>query len=127
MKDTYTAALLELLDQSDSPESVLKGFKNTLKERGHTSLYVPVLSKVLRILSSQKPRTVVTVKSDADYTAQKTAIAATLAELGATADPVVAVDNTIVGGYIVEHNNARQDNSYKTKLLTLYRQITRST
>lgn len=126
MKDTYTKALLDLLTTEADAAQVLAGFKQTLTQRGHSALYGPVLRRVLRMLTAARPQTVVTI---CDTTARQDladAISAALSELGAPSDmePAVVIDETIVGGFIVEHGHQRQDSSYKSKLVSLYRSIT---
>lgn len=126
MKDTYTTALLTLLTPDADASAVLAGFARTLTQRGHETLYGPVLRRALRTLQAQRPRTQVTVTNEAAYQAQTDAITAALAELGATTtEPTIVFDPTIVGGYIAEHQRRQYDNSYKAKLVTLYRNITK--
>lgn len=127
MKDIYTTALLELLAPDADADKVLSGFKNTLLERGHSALYGPVLRKVLRQLSAARPSTVLTISSETARQDLADAITTALAELDAPKDtePAVVVDETIVGGFIAEHGSKRQDHSYKSKLVSLYRNITR--
>lgn len=126
MKDTYTKALLDLFSQDDiDSKAVLRGFQATLEKRGHSSLYAPVLQAVLRILSAERPATVVTVARTKDSTRQAAAIAEALSELGATSSTEAVVDETLIGGYVVEHGHRRIDNSYKTKLVRLYQSLTK--
>lgn len=124
MKDTYTTALLDLLATTADAEAVLKGFKDTLTKRGHEQLYGPVLRRVLTRLKAARPTTMVVVASETAYEAQKAAITKALTDLGGN-EPVVVVDDTIVGGFIAEHNHTRLDASFKTKLVSLYRSLTR--
>lgn len=123
MKDTYTKALLELLGTGEDISQVLDGFKKTLKRRGHERLLVPVLQAVVRVLEAKRADTLVSVVSEADKTKFAETIKATLTELGATAEPEYVVDETLVGGFVAEHNHVRVDRSYKTRLVSLYRSI----
>lgn len=124
MKDTYQKALIEIFQDNTDPEVILAGFKATLKKRGHERLYVPVLRSVLRILAAKRPTTVVTVAKESDSTVFANAIATILQELGATESSAAQVDETLIGGFVVEHDHKRVDNSYKAKLVRLYRSLT---
>jgi len=125
MKEIYTTALLQLLTSKSDTSDVLEGFKRTLQKRGHGVLYGPVLRKVLRVLKAKCPNTQITLASENELTKQKADIETALRQLGATAEPAVVIDDTIIGGYVAEHNHYRLDNSYKSKLLALYRSITK--
>ncbi len=127
MKDTYTTALLDLLATDTDFTSVLAGFKDTLQKRGHSALYGPVLQRVLRQLQATRPSTVLTVSNESAREELARAIAVALTELGAPADvgPAVVVDDSIIGGFIAEHAHQRQNHSYKSKLVSLYRSITK--
>lgn len=125
MKDSYTTALLELLSTTDDVSKVLKGFKATLERKGHDRLFVPVLQAVLRVLESKRATTTVAIRSEADKEKFAKEIEATLKELGATTDPEFITDETMIGGYVAEHNHVRVDKSYKSKLVSLYRNLTK--
>lgn len=125
MKDTYITALLELIESGQSVDTILDGFQKTLNARGHERLFVPVLRGVLRTLDAARPKTELIVAREVDVMKYRTAIEEALAKLGADAgDAVIHKDDTIIGGYIVEHADARLDASYKTKLVNLYRSLT---
>lgn len=125
MKDTYTQALLDLLTPDADASAVIKGFKETLKERGHERLFETVLKNVLRVLEAERPSTVVTVANQKDVEKYAAEIKAALSELSAgDQEPLVKVDDTIIGGYLVENNRRRFDASFKSKLVDLYRSIT---
>lgn len=124
MKDTYITATLDLLRQGEEPASVLAGLQKVQAARGHSALYAPVLRGVMRVLEAARPTTVVTVADEALYTAQQAAISAALQTLGAMTEPAVTIDNTLIGGFVAEHELTRIDASYKTKLVDLYRSLT---
>ena len=125
MKDSYTTALLELLSTSDDVAKVLNGFKQTLERKGHERLFVPVLRAVLRELESKRATTTVATRSEADQKKFAADIEATLKELGAAANPEFVTDETMIGGFVAEHNHVRVDKSYKSKLVSLYRNFTK--
>lgn len=127
MKETYTNALLQLLTPEADVVAVLEGFKKTLKARGHEALYKTVLARVLRTLEAARASTSVVVANQAALEAQAAAIAAALKDLGADpAQPATPVfDETIIGGFVAEYAHTRTDQTYKTKLVSLYRSLTR--
>ncbi|MCA9365429.1 F0F1 ATP synthase subunit delta [Candidatus Kaiserbacteria bacterium] len=125
MKDIYTQALLETLKTNPDTEKVLTGFKNTLNTRGHSKIYTSVLKRVLVQLNSTGSITEVIVANETDAKVFEKEIAKALAEVGGSiSDAKTVVDNTIVGGFIAEHDYKRVDSSYKTKLVSLYRSLT---
>lgn len=124
MKDTYTQALLELLKTTEDSSAVISGFSKTLSARGHERLFATVLKGVLRILESERPVTSVVAGSEAEAKKHSAAIKAALKEFDAPTEVSVATDDTLIGGFIVEHNHQRLDQSYKTKLVELYRSLT---
>ena len=126
MKETYITAVLELFEKGQESSQVLEGLKQTLKKRGHERLYASVLRGVERVLEAGGTETSrVIVASSAAYEKQKAAIEAALQSLGADGAPEVIVDETIVGGFIAEANDTQLDKSYKTKLVSLYRNLTK--
>lgn len=126
MKQHYVRAVLTLIHTGTDVASVLSGLTRTLQARGHERLYRSVLMAVLRELTAKRDMTTVVVANERDVAAAQTAIAATLSVLGAPADvtPVVRIDETLIGGIMVEHDARRLDRSYKHRLLTIYRSLT---
>jgi len=126
MKQTYITAVLQTLATGTETDQVLSGLRTTLESRGHSQLYASILRGVLRVLTaSGSDVATVTVVSEADYEKQKATIVAALAQLGTNADPKLIIDPTIIGGYVAEANATRLDTSYKAKLVTLYRSLTK--
>lgn len=125
MKDNYVAAILELLKEGTDAKSIFAGLQDTLAKRGHQQLYPSILKTVQRILEAQTLATAtVAVASEADVKKFKTAIADSLSALNASSSETV-IDQTLVGGFIVEANNTRIDNSYKKQLINMYRSLTK--
>lgn len=125
MKNTYIDAVLQMIESGEEPGMVLSGLKNTLAQRGHDRLYVSVLNGVLRVLEANSgTTTTVTVSDEATAVEYADAIKQALTTLGADKSHEVVIDKTLVGGFIAEHNSKRIDQSYKTKLITLYRSLT---
>lgn len=126
MKDTYIKAVLQMIDSGIKSEDILSGLKRTLEERGHDRLYVTILSGVLRVLEAGSANTAtVSVARKDDYDNHKEAIAKTLSSLKVEGEPAIAIDETLIGGYVVESNSTRLDASYKKSLVDLYRTITK--
>ncbi len=127
MKANYVQAVLAQLEAGQEPGEVVAGLVRTLKARGHSRLLKPVLTGTLAALLEQErtqaPK--LTLATAGAAQTQKQAIAAAMSELKATTEPTVTIDEAIVGGFILEHNHTRLDNSYKTKLVELYRSITK--
>lgn len=125
MKETYTKAVLELLQTQTDVATVATGLNRVLKARGHERLALPVWQAVLRTLrAGTATEAVVYVDNEADLTVYQAEIAALVAELGGEATFTTKTDDTLIGGYVVEANKQRIDRSYKTQLLNLYRSIT---
>ncbi len=126
MKDTYITAVLEMIAEGAMPDVVLAGLQQSLKKHGHERLYASVLRGVSRVLSAGSADAVsVTVAQSSDVEKHQTAIKATLTELGVTTEPVVTIDESLIGGYVAEANNQRVDASYKSKLVSVYRNVTK--
>ena len=126
MKQNYITAVLQKLQAGDDPVMVIEGLKKTLANRGHDRLFGSVLNGVARVLqSASTDTTTITVVNEEAYDAQKAAIDTALSDLKAEENHKVVLDKTIVGGFIAETNNIRLDKSYKSKLVTLYRSLTK--
>jgi len=126
MKETYTKAILELLKSGKEPDAVIKGVRSTMLKRGHQNLLLIVLQNVLRVLETEATGTNVFVASEKELDSQLKAIKAELEKLGADTEPSVLVDETLIGGFVVEHNYQRSDKSYKNALTKLYRNVTKN-
>jgi len=128
MKETYVQAVLEMIHEGADSAVVLDGLRSTLAARGHDQLYGDILRTVLRKIEAEKAQNpTVYVAKAADMETHASAIADALKTLGvADSDAVTTVDATLVGGFVAEAANTRIDQSYKTKLVSLYRSITRN-
>ena len=126
MKDRYIRATLALINDRHEVEAVLSGLKDTLSKHGHEALYGGVLRGVLRELKERSVTTTrVTVAKEGDVNALAHAISTHLATLGAPGEWETVIDNTLIGGVVVEHDSRRIDASYKRVLADLYQQITK--
>ena len=128
MKNYYVKTMSALFKDPKSQEQydeLLKKLKVTLKKHGHFKLLPAILHEVMKSLSSisaNKPILVVSTDSKGELDRQKTA----LKQLDLTTEDVqVKVDSTIIGGFILKKDGRLFDYSYKSQLVTLYRQIVR--
>ncbi len=124
MKDHYINATIELLRSGDDPATILSGLKKTLATRGHQALYTSILNGVARLLQTKNTQldTVVVARAQ-DVAKLKADIGAAAKELQATSTPEVVVDDTLIGGFILQSGTTRIDQSYKSKLISLYRSL----
>ena len=124
MHRAYVTAVIDLITTTNDVEGVLRGLKAALDARGHGALLLPILRAVERELEAARESIVVTVAKESDAVRLKGEIEAMLQTLGATSAPSIVVDETIIGGAIVEADHVRIDQSYKNALTTLYRSLT---
>src|SRR5690606_36362655 len=99
-----------------------------LAEKGHDQLYVQILKGVQAQLLQQQSNTaaVITVAKVEHADQQKAAIEAALLQLGgASSDAIVAIDPTLIGGFVASFKGKSSNHSYKEKLITLYNSITK--
>lgn len=124
MKDTYVTATLELLRNGTVPDTVFANLKTVLATRGHSSLLPAVLKALLTAYErAEKHSTPTVVAADAKSAATSEVLAA-LTALGATGvNPVVVIDDSLIGGSQVVFNHKLIDQSYKTELHHLYRAV----
>lgn len=125
MKENYIKGIIGLLTEGKDPDVVLRGLRTTLASRGHEALLPGILQGVLSTLEEQKEGTLprVTVGRAADAEKLKAAIVDSLHSLGAAEAFETQVDETIVGGFIAHHDHQIVDKSYKSALVSLYRNI----
>jgi F0F1-type ATP synthase delta subunit len=125
MKNHYIQALLQMIAEGSDIDLVLKGLSTILKAKGHTRLHASILHGVLRVLSAESlsHTTRVVTASETDAIKFAVAIKHALRELGTEEGGVVEVDDSLIGGFIAEHNNVIIDTSYKAKLVSLYRSL----
>jgi F0F1-type ATP synthase delta subunit len=123
----YSEAVRTLVREGFSLDAALDGLRTMLTTRGHSRLYPKILKELLTesIKDEVRDTATVTVARKGDAEAHEKEIKTHLTTLSQKHHTVV-VDESIVGGYIVEGTNARIDNSYKKRLLTLYRSLIKS-
>ena len=125
MKNHYIQAVLGLLREGKDVSDVFSGLTRALNAKGHTRLHASILRGVAKELESSRGQdgAVITVNSEEEIASVMRDIEAALATLEAPQKHEVVVDDTIIGGIIATYNNKIIDQSYKTKLVSLYRNI----
>ncbi len=126
LTEDYTTAVLELLGEGKTPESVIKRLKESLTRKGHTRLLPRILKRLLIRIEAEEGALVpqVTLAKAKDENAHKEKITHLLESLSTNSDYTLTIDETIVGGVVVKHEDKIIDASYKKQLLTLYRTLT---
>ncbi len=125
MREHYITALLDLIASGMSVDDAVRGLASALAKRDHTRLLPSILLGALRQLEGTEGSTArVVIARNEDVIALRTAIEAHLAALGGNTDATITVDETIIGGVVVEHAHQRIDASWKTALENLYRRVT---
>jgi len=128
MKKHYINAVTELLLQGKDVTVVLFNLQKVLALKGHSKIHSQILAGVVQKLEAQQSAsgsTVIVANHD-DVASLQQRITASLTKLGANDTPQnVEIDATLIGGYVALHNGQAIDASYKQKLVTLYRAITK--
>lgn len=127
MREHYITATLDLLEAGHPVSEVLAGLQHTLSTHNHTQLLPGIIRGILRTLSDRTTATGtrVFVATAGDTTTLSKEIESYLRTLGGnTNTPTVVLDETLIGGAVVEHNAVRIDASYKRALRSLYERVT---
>lgn len=126
MEKVYVQAVVELLASGSDIETVLGNLRAVMTARGHVKALPTVLGAVVRTLEEQSDTAVpsITIARESDASALAGEIKTALNTLGAKGAHTVTVDDSIIGGIIATHNHRQIDQSYRTKLVTLYQSIT---
>lgn len=128
MKNQYINAVAELLLQGKDADTVLSNLLKVLKEKGHTSIYADILKGVAAKLElyTQNGETTVVVASQEDVKKHSKAIERSLEAIeGSLKTASIEIDQTLIGGFVAIHKGKSIDMSYKQKLVSLYRSITK--
>ncbi len=125
MREHYITAFLDLIASGMSVDDAVRGLASILKKRDHSRLLPSILRGALRQLEGTEGTAArVIIARSEDVIALRTAIETHLAALGGNTDATITVDETIIGGVVVEHAHQRIDASWKTALANLYRRVT---
>ena len=122
MEQAYAQAILRIAEKNTmTPNDIAQELKHLLASRGRLSL-LPKIAAALRsaLLSKERALKVqLTVAHEKDVPDAKSA-----AEKAVSfKEPVVVVDPSLIGGWVLTTANTRVDASFKKQLLDLYRTI----
>ncbi len=126
MKKHYIKAMASLLTSGQSVDVVLAKLEALLKEKGHLSIHKDILEGLLVELSQETASSaaVVSIARESDAKKLENAIHHALLKLGdKNATMKLVVDETLIGGFKINHQGKAIDASYKNRLLELYRNI----
>jgi len=126
LRDDYTEATYQCIEDGMSTGDALEKLRALLEKRGHESLYPGILRTLLRFVEVRevKDMPVVTIANESSHSTLKKEITEALKALGTEDAPNIVCDERLVGGFHVRYQDKAVDNSYKQRLLTLYRNIT---
>ena len=126
MEKSYVQAVMELLNTGSDIETVLGNLRTVMAARGHEKALAAVLRDVVRALEQEtgESSAVVTVAREGDVMTLAAEIKSVLTTLGTTSTFTTEVDDTIIGGLIATYNHRQIDQSYRSKLVTLYQSVT---
>jgi len=125
MKQAYITAIVDSLLTTKDVDAVLKNATALLQKKGHARLWPAVLRGVVRELEKRTVEAMPHVAVAKESVIASAALKQALAELGATATPTTVVDNTLIGGFLVQYKDRMIDASYKRTLTDLYRKVTK--
>jgi len=124
LKNDYIEAVSALLDEGKDFDGVIKNLKEVLEKKGHQKLYKSILIGLqIKTESSLETNVAqVSVARQKDLEISKERISKSLTELESD-NYDASVDPSLIGGYVIEYDNKIIDNSYKSRLVTLYRSL----
>ena len=118
----YAQALLEV--RADHAADALIG---VLKQKDHLALLPQIVSEYEKLVAEKErlEDTRIRVKDTNDLVRLKESIARYEEKLGFTLDGArVVEEEAIVGGFLIEQGAREVDNSYRGRLIELYRKLT---
>ena len=119
--DTYAKAIFDLTGNGKSTDSIVLGLIRSLKFRGALALLPKILSVYEKLsYKDNSKKNTITVAREADIIE---ALKLSGVEVN---DTIVAVDERLIGGYKLEQGGKLLDNSFKAKLLQIYRNSTKA-
>ena len=118
--DAYAKAMMSLSKEGQDADSIVKGLVSSLKARGALALLPKILSTYTNLVAqkgSEEPIVAVARSADAKEAIEQS---------GAPKDAKVVVDERLIGGYRLEQGGKLMDNTFKAKLLQIYRNATKA-
>ncbi len=126
LQHDYTTAVFSLLEEGKDCDALLTSLKEQLKRKGHQKLLPAILKGLVREIEHRDHAQIpdVRVARADDAVTHKARITDLLKQLTDVTEYTVTVDDTLIGGVVVEHNNTIIDASHKKQLLSLYQSLT---
>ena len=123
----YAQALFEITLQVDSTlcDEYVDSFLTLLKEKGHTALLPQIIKKFEYITETEGKKNIVTltVARESDSNDSKKEAIALHGNLENKAEIDIAVDERIIGGFVLKDSDLVIDASYKNMLINMYRKL----
>lgn len=121
LADAYATALHRAVQQGTDAAKACESLVLVLAREGKKALLPSVLRAYQRLVFAHKRSgTTITLANTKDESAARAACAKAFG----TTDASIHIDDTIIGGYAIEHQSKRIDHTYKSALLKMYRSIT---
>ncbi len=124
LKD-YVHTTATTLSSEEHADHAIEALKKYLKRRGHSKFYPSILKGIQRELLEQTARnaTKIILARSEDMTQFESEIMEILKAHNLSTTYTVAVDPTIIGGYIVRGKHTKVDHSYKMALFKKYQSL----
>lgn len=121
----YAKATYQAIEEGLSVQKAFAQLDVLLKKKGHTKLKAGILRALLSHTNRQQTSDAptVTLAREKFWDKYRHEVARALEGLGVEGKPTIVEDTNIVGGYRVEYKDKLLDNTYKDKLLALYRKV----
>ena len=120
MEHAYAGALIRLVDGGMSPKDAVAAIAKVLRTRGRLAL-LPRVGRAFARMSAQG-----VAKSQSRITVARTEDAETARKASGLVNASIHVDDSLIGGWRIEHGDTLVDVSYKKHLLTMYNRATRA-
>lgn len=124
LEEAYATAIYHAHMKGIDETKLLSRLIALLKKRGHLKLLPKICRhlKGLQVKDLRRNTAAVRVAKEAHTSRYKKEIDNACKKLGIT-ETAVVIDDTLIGGYVVEGNNTLIDASYKDILLQLYKKV----
>ena len=122
----YIQATYEVLRTRPDTHAVLDSLRAHLTAKGRMALYPSILRGLIKKVAYAEEHAKVRVITarDTDFETLRESITHHLTALDVSiADTVRIVDDTLIGGFVINMTHARIDRSYKHILLQAYRRL----
>lgn len=122
----YVQATYETLGKTGDAQETLSGLAAYLKRRGLTSFYPRILRGLIEKLerSGRMEEASLTVAREKDVHHALAEAKKHAEDFGTVEKRSVRIDPHLIGGFILERNGKRLDQSHKRVLLDTYRKLT---